>query len=487
MMDAKPLVSILIPYRNQAEHLSDAIDSALTQSWMHIEVLVLIGGASENIQTVIKPKQLQDQRIKWFTFDNNASFVPVQKVLTLCRGALISWLNPEQRYADNAIQQAVQSLLNNPNWLMVHGESQSSIFCKRALYLLIGKLNPESGISHYQDYINRAFEIFPERICLIAQDEVFLPSFSQDNNQLNVWFDDLKNRGFTQAISVGNFCHAAQVLKLAGLRKFAGPFDWIFSNIEMVTHCFEDDFQTFLDLSQYRNVPEDQRELSEANVCQHEFYRQNYGIEFMFNHHSPLNERDYAYLQRCVERFRITVKGDTPTLLLMLTVESIDEQRLKPLVNMLRSYTKNCYLLVIKLAVELPHANALTNKISLQQSDNDWAVINFSTHSTSNGVEFFEQIDNLRLTHFIRQIGCHNSFSSLNDRWDIKETNSQNYLVITEDNFDEDWYRAKHPDIAVAIDKGIFESGWKHFQSHGKDEGRSVRKSDLIAIEASHD
>ena len=40
-------------------------------------------------------------------------------------------------------------------------------------------------------------------------------------------------------------------------------------------------------------------------------------------------------------------------------------------------------------------------------------------------------------------------------------------------DFNEEFYLARHPDVAVAVSNGDIGSGWKHFQDFGKAEGRS--------------
>ncbi len=43
-------------------------------------------------------------------------------------------------------------------------------------------------------------------------------------------------RQFSQAISLGGFCHSAQILREVEYRAFSGPFDWIFSSPEITAH-----------------------------------------------------------------------------------------------------------------------------------------------------------------------------------------------------------------------------------------------------------
>lgn len=50
--------------------------------------------------------------------------------------------------------------------------------------------------------------------------------------------------------------------------------------------------------------------------------------------------------------------------------------------------------------------------------------------------------------------------------------------VHARDMFDEDWYLARHPDVAAAVRGGGFASGWDHYDRHGRAEGRLARSTD---------
>src|SRR4051812_36814105 len=47
--------------------------------------------------------------------------------------------------------------------------------------------------------------------------------------------------------------------------------------------------------------------------------------------------------------------------------------------------------------------------------------------------------------------------------------------VATPENFEESGYLAANPDVAEAVRKGQFQSGWQHFEGHGRKESRLVR------------
>lgn len=90
--------------------------------------------------------------------------------------------------------------------------------------------------------------------------------------------------------SLGTLCHRSLLLKRNKLKKESYPFDWIFSNCNIINHCISNNFKIYLDKSYYIKINDFK--------CGHSYYHEN-----MFNHHNPL-KNDYNYFVRCVERFK---------------------------------------------------------------------------------------------------------------------------------------------------------------------------------------
>lgn len=123
----------------------------------------------------------------------------------------------------------------------------------------------------------------------------------------------LAGRHAAPLVSLGTHCYTSAMMKRWNLKPWSGPFDWLFASVPMVTHCIEDDFQVFLDRTQYEPVPLEQRTAGHAaNRVHHRLYRERYGIEFVFNHHDVHLDEDYAYLRRCVGRFREALASSRP-------------------------------------------------------------------------------------------------------------------------------------------------------------------------------
>jgi hypothetical protein len=120
-------------------------------------------------------------------------------------------------------------------------------------------------------------------------------------------------------VSLGTHCYTSVFLERFNLKKFSAAFDWLFSSPSMVAHAIADDFRTFLDQQYYDPIPlEKRRDGPHTSRVQHLFYHQHHGVEHvMFNHHDVHEPDDYAYLNRCVERFRGSLQAGARTLFLM--------------------------------------------------------------------------------------------------------------------------------------------------------------------------
>ena len=96
-------------------------------------------------------------------------------------------------------------------------------------------------------------------------------------------------------ISIGSYCVVANILKMYNLKDASYPFDWIFSNLNMVIDCLENNFKSFLDKTNY---------IDNSNIIEHKKYGQ------IYNHHNPFLEKDYLYYTRCVQRLNEKINSD---------------------------------------------------------------------------------------------------------------------------------------------------------------------------------
>eukprot|EP00927_Polykrikos_kofoidii_P053931 TRINITY_DN48447_c0_g1_i1.p1 TRINITY_DN48447_c0_g1~~TRINITY_DN48447_c0_g1_i1.p1 ORF type:complete len:1161 (+),score=134.13 TRINITY_DN48447_c0_g1_i1:174-3485(+) len=109
--------------------------------------------------------------------------------------------------------------------------------------------------------------------------------------------DGFASREIRHVVSLGNHCMTAHTIEACGLRRWPGPFDWIFVDPAMVTHCLRDNFVTFLQRNEYVAAG------GSVNKAGHRVYSAMLQREVVFNHHNPMLERDYEFLSGCVDSF----------------------------------------------------------------------------------------------------------------------------------------------------------------------------------------
>ena len=194
----------------------------------------------------------------------------------------------------------------------------------------------------------------------------------------------LIDKNFNYVCSLGTLCHTAYFIKRHNLKKCSYPFDWIFSNINVVIDCLKDDFKKFLDKDNYIDHSSNNPEL-----CGHKIYN-----SAMFNHTSPRTEEGYEYFVRCVNRFRnLLLKKEKKLFVIMSVNDEYNniENSLIELNNELKNITCNFNILYIN-----HHAGILENSHSIVDIDNI-DILELCTTSISNGVDFNNNDDNIYL------------------------------------------------------------------------------------------
>lgn len=195
--------------------------------------------------------------------------------------------------------------------------------------------------------------------------------------------------------SLGRNCHTAGLIKRNNWKKESYPFDWIFSNLKMITHCIEDDFKIFLDKDYYPDTSQD------AWQQTHSYYHP-FSDDKTFNHHNPLLDNDYQYFERCVDRFRKLFQTEDFKVFLHIVVNrdpinDMFKQSIIEFNTFLKTKTGNYALICI--------CHSVGNKQSFKfDSHENIHFIDLQTISNSNGKEFIAKEDNQYLDNLLKQV-----------------------------------------------------------------------------------
>jgi len=103
-------VSIIIPCYNQAEFLTDTLNSVLKQSYSNWECLIINDSSPDNTEEIAKKFVENDSRFKYFKQENSGVSVARNYGLKECKGKFIIFLDSDDIFHKNRIEEAVNLL-----------------------------------------------------------------------------------------------------------------------------------------------------------------------------------------------------------------------------------------------------------------------------------------------------------------------------------------------------------------------------------------
>lgn len=87
-MNAKPLVSVILPVYNGEKYLSEAIKSILAQSYKRFELIIIDDGSKDKSPAIIK--RFKDSRIKVYTQTNQGLAKTLNRGIKLAKGTYLA-------------------------------------------------------------------------------------------------------------------------------------------------------------------------------------------------------------------------------------------------------------------------------------------------------------------------------------------------------------------------------------------------------------
>ncbi len=109
----QPLVSIIIPVYNGRNFLAKAIDSALAQTYPHIEVLVVNDGSNDNGKTA-EIMSGYGNKIRAFHKENGGVSTALNLGIREMKGEYFSWLSHDDMYYPHKISTQIAQLQQHP-------------------------------------------------------------------------------------------------------------------------------------------------------------------------------------------------------------------------------------------------------------------------------------------------------------------------------------------------------------------------------------
>ena len=107
MISNNPKVSIIIPVYNGAEYVSQAIESAINQTYSNIEIIVVNDGSTDNTEEVIQPYM---NKIVYIIKENGGVSTALNLAIEKMTGDYFSWLSHDDLYLFDKIEKQIEYL-----------------------------------------------------------------------------------------------------------------------------------------------------------------------------------------------------------------------------------------------------------------------------------------------------------------------------------------------------------------------------------------
>ncbi|MFW7270371.1 DUF1796 family putative cysteine peptidase [Gluconacetobacter sp. Hr-1-5] len=197
----------------------------------------------------------------------------------------------------------------------------------------------------------------------------------------------INGRKVRHIVPLGTHCLAAGILRAAELRRYALPFDWIFSTPGMILHVLETDFRDFM-------PPAGQA---------HPAYRDRFGLSDMFPHADLTSASTRESFARRIARFRGIMAAREATLFVMISRPSNPiGWHFEPLTDLLERKCPNAELLAVQL--QSPRLAGESVGMELVQRRGRSRLYDFRPASDESALGYFPDVlDELLILRLIYQ------------------------------------------------------------------------------------
>ncbi len=113
---ANPLISIIIPAYNAEKYITQALESALEQTYTNIEIIIVDDGSTDTTAEIIKEKYQNDARVKLISQKNAGVAVVRNNGIRVAQGEYIAFLDADDYYLPTKIEREIEFLQNHPEF-----------------------------------------------------------------------------------------------------------------------------------------------------------------------------------------------------------------------------------------------------------------------------------------------------------------------------------------------------------------------------------
>ncbi len=115
--------SVVMPSFNQAQFISDSLDSILNQNYNNVEIIVMDGGSTDGTIDILKS---YGNKIYWQSEKDNGQSDALEKGFKLATKEWYTWLNSDDLQTNNALSNVAEVIKRNPGVQVIIGQGHYS-------------------------------------------------------------------------------------------------------------------------------------------------------------------------------------------------------------------------------------------------------------------------------------------------------------------------------------------------------------------------
>ena len=124
-MSKQPLVSIGLPTFNGAATLARAIESALSQDYENLELVVFDNASTDETEAICLAAAQQNSKVKYFRRQTNLGAIAnFREVLDHSSGEFFMWLGDDDWIDPSYVARCLEVLNEHPDYALVSGEAK---------------------------------------------------------------------------------------------------------------------------------------------------------------------------------------------------------------------------------------------------------------------------------------------------------------------------------------------------------------------------
>jgi GT2 family glycosyltransferase len=117
----KPLISLIIPVFNGERFIRETIDHVLFQKYPHLEIIVVNDGSTDGTEAIIHSFH---EKVRYLKQPNAGPSSARNNGIEAVKGEFIAFLDADDFYPENNLQQLAEVMMQNPDSEVVHGYAQ---------------------------------------------------------------------------------------------------------------------------------------------------------------------------------------------------------------------------------------------------------------------------------------------------------------------------------------------------------------------------